>query len=97
MSALMVAKITVKKAPKFKEYIEKTFQVAAPYGAELLARDTTEQVLTGETKNHDRLVIVKFPSVENIEAWYGSNEYQQLVPLREAGADIEMTSYQVVE
>jgi uncharacterized protein (DUF1330 family) len=97
MSAIMIAKISVKNPTKLKEYIEKTFQIAAPYGAELLARGTIEQVLTGETKNHDRVVVVKFPSVDNIMAWHESTEYQQLIPLRTEGAHIEMTSYQLIE
>ena len=38
MSALMIATITVKDPEKFQQYLAKTQEVAAPYGAELLFR-----------------------------------------------------------
>ncbi|MGI9422724.1 MAG: DUF1330 domain-containing protein [Hyphomicrobiaceae bacterium] len=46
MSALMIARITVKDPAKFQEYFTKTQQVAAPYGAELLVRGKADHALT---------------------------------------------------
>ncbi|MBZ0215293.1 MAG: DUF1330 domain-containing protein, partial [Fimbriimonadaceae bacterium] len=42
------------------------------------------------------VVIVRFPSLEKLNAWYASDEYQALVPLREEAANIKMTGYQII-
>lgn len=52
MSALMIAPITVRDPEKFQQYLTKTQEVAAPYGAELLFRGAVDKTLTGEEKDH---------------------------------------------
>ena len=96
MSALMIARITVKNLKKFEEYLAKTKKVAAPYGAELVFQGNANRALTGD-EDHSVVVIVKFPSVEKIDAWFASDGYRPLVALRDQGANMHsMTSYQVV-
>ncbi len=96
MSALMIANITVKNPEKFQEYIAKTTQVAAPFGAELLHRGKIDKVLNGGSKDHDLTIIVKFPSLDKINEWHGSDAYQPLKALRQEAADMQMTSYEVL-
>ena len=96
MSALMIANITVKDPEKFQEYIAKTRQIAATFGAELLYRGKVDRALTGESKDHELTIIVKFPSLEKINEWYGSDAYRPLMSLREEAADMQMTSYEVL-
>ena len=95
MSALMIARITVKDPAKFQEYLAKTQAVAAPYGAELVHRGKADKALTGESADHKLAVIVKFPSLAKLDEWYGSDAYQPLKALRDAGTDMRMTSYEV--
>ena len=95
MSALMIARITVKDPAEFQEYLAKTQAVAAPYGAELVHRGKADKALTGESADHELAVIVKFPSLTKLDEWYGSDAYQPLKALRDAGADMRMTSYEV--
>ena len=96
MSALMIANVTVKDPAKFQEYIAKTTQVAGTFGAELLVRGKADRVLSGESKDHDLTIIVKFPSLEKINEWYGSDAYKPFKTLREEAADMQMTSYEVM-
>lgn len=96
MSALMIAKVTVKNPAIFQEYLAKTKEVAAPYGAKLLFRGSYEKTLTGDKQDHGMTVIVQFPSLEKIHAWFESDAYQPLIPLREEGADIKMVSYEEI-
>ncbi len=96
MSALMIANITVKNPEKFQEYIAKTTQVAATFGAELLLRGKVDRALTGESEDHSLTIIVKFPSLEKINEWYGSDAYQPLIALRDEGSEMKMTSYEVL-
>ncbi len=92
----MIAKITVKNPEKFQEYIAKTRDVAGAYGAELLYRGKAEKMLTGGEKDHGLTIIVKFPSLQKIDEWYKSDAYRPLMELREQGADMQMTSYEVM-
>lgn len=93
MSALMTARITVKNPEKFQDYLAKTQQVAAPYGAELLYRGKVDRALNGND-DHAIIIMVKFPSIEKINEWYDSDAYQPLKALRDEGADMQITSYQ---
>ena len=95
MSALMIARITVKDPEKFQEYFAKTQQVAAPYGAELLYRGKVDRALNGDD-DHGLAVIVKFPGIEELNEWYDSDAYQPLKALRDEGTDMQMTSYEVL-
>ena len=96
MSALMIARITVKDPQKFQEYLAKTREVAAGYGAKLVHRAKAGRGLVGGSKDHDLTIIVSFPSLEKIDEWFASDAYQPLVALRDEGADMQMTSYEVM-
>ena len=95
MSALMVARITVKDPEKFQDYLAKTQQVAIPYGAELQFRGKADRVLNGND-DHAITIMVKFPNIEKINEWYDSDAYQPLKALRDEGADMQMTSYEAL-
>ena len=79
MSALMIATITIKDQEKFQQYLAKTQEVAAAYGAELLFRGIVDGSLTNHDKDHGLAVIVRFPSIEKINEWIDSEEYQPLI------------------
>ncbi len=96
MSAFMIVTITVKNPEKLQQYIAKVQKVSAQYGAELLHRGKIGRALSGHDKDHDLAVVVRFPSIEKIDAWYDSEEYQPLIALREEGADMKITSYEVL-
>ena len=93
MNAIMIATITVKNPENFRDYLTKVQTVAAPYGAEMMFRGNANEVLTGENGDHQIVVIVKFPSVNAINQWYDSDEYQALIPIREKGAEMKITTY----
>ena len=61
-----------------------TSQVGLPIARELVAA------------GNDVLALGRYGgkgSREKIEAWYNSDEYQPLVPLREAASEMKITSY----
>ena len=93
MSALMIARIAVKDQAKFQDYLAKSKAVASTYGAELMFRGKADKVLTGEDLDHGLLVIARFPSIEQVDAWFNSAEYQPLKALRDEGTVMEMTTY----
>lgn len=95
MSALMISTINVKDPTKFQEYLTGTQQIAKRYGAEMLVRGKADRFLTGGDSDHELVVVVRFPNIENLDRWYASEEYQALVPFRKEGAEMAMTSYRV--
>lgn len=96
MSALMIARITVKDPAKFQEYFAKTQHVAVPYGAEMLYRGKVDRALNGDN-DHALAVIVKFPNTAKLNEWYDSDAYRPLKRLRDEGTDMHMTSYEIVD
>ena len=97
MSALLIARITIKDPDKFKEYAGKARETWMSAGAEALFRARPVKILTGGEPDHEITVIFKFPSLEAIHDWYESDAYTPLHGLRAEGADFHMTSYEILD
>jgi uncharacterized protein (DUF1330 family) len=91
ISALTIARITVKDPEKFQEYLTQTQKVTVPFAAELLHRGKVDRAPNG-SGDHAIAVMMKFPSIEKINEWYNSDAYQPLKALRDEGAAMQMTS-----
>ena len=94
MSALMIARITVKDPAKFQDYLARSKRLATTFGAELLHRGEVKRALNG-ADDHQIAVIARFPSMDALEDWYDSDAYQPLKALRDAGTDMQMTAYAI--
>ena len=97
MTALMISRIKVKDPAKLQTYLAKVQAVAGPYRAEMVFRGTPDRVLNGDINSgvgdHGLVVVVQFPDAERLNGWFESDAYQDLVALREAAAEMHMTSY----
>jgi len=96
MSALTVARLTIKDPEKFKDYASKAPQTMEDFGAEFLLRGSGGKNLTGGANDHQVTVIYQFPNLESVEAWYSSKAYQDLIALRDDAADIQIFSYELM-
>ena len=94
MSAYMISQVTVTDKAKFQSYIESTRTVAAKYGAKPVAIGTQPKMLNGESDGHQMVFVIEFETMEKLDAWHDSDEYQALVSLREEGSDQRMMAYQ---
>lgn len=83
--AYFVAQITIRDRSEYEKYLEACDRVCARFNGEYLAVDSAPQVLEGEW-SHERLVIIGFPCAEDLEKWYYSPEYQEILRFRLAGA-----------
>lgn len=92
MSAFFVATVRVKDPQKFQEYAKKASETFAAHGGEIVLRGKAELALAGSNK-HDAIGIVKFPDMKTLEAWFHSNEYQAIIPLRKKAADMTIIAY----
>lgn len=85
MPAYVLANIEVTDSAGFAEYRKLAPASIAAFGGRFIVRGGAMQVLEG-TWNPKRLVILEFPDLATIQAWYHSPEYQQLVELRKRTA-----------
>ncbi|MBN3785598.1 DUF1330 domain-containing protein [Burkholderia sp. Ac-20353] len=82
MSAYLIADVDVKDPALFEEYKREVPATEARYGGKYLGRGGLTKVLEGDWQPH-RLVIVEFPDMDSLMAWYGSPEYVRLKAIRE--------------
>ncbi len=94
MSAFFVATVKVKDPEKFQEYAQKAGETMAPHGGEAVLRGKINDVLVGHA-DHQAVGIVKFPSQDALSAWFHSDAYQKIVPLRDEAADMTIATYLV--
>ncbi|HJR89390.1 MAG TPA: DUF1330 domain-containing protein [Aeromicrobium sp.] len=86
MSAYIIFNNRVTDPDGMADYIPKAMETLAPYDPELLVLDEQAQVLEG-TPDFPRMVVIKFKSRSDAEAWYNSAEYGEVRPLRLAATD----------
>ena len=96
MPAYMISHVTVTDKTKFDSYFEKTRAVGAKYGAKPVAIGTQPKMLNGESDGHQMLVIAEFETMEKLDTWHNSDEYQALVSLRDEGSDQRMVAYEAM-
>lgn len=94
MNAFFVATSSIKDPEKFQLYAEKAGETFARYDAEPVLRGKFEGTLKGDADHHV-VGIIKFPTVEALREWYGSDAYQALVPMRDEAADMTICVYSV--
>lgn len=81
MPALLVVNETIIEPELFEEYKRAVVPTLEKFGGRFLARGAALEVLEANgTWAPDRLVIVEFPDMAALKAWYDSPEY---APARE--------------
>ncbi|MGR9178889.1 DUF1330 domain-containing protein (plasmid) [Rhizobium leguminosarum] len=88
MAAYFIAHGTLKNTEKMLEYVDRSGPIVAHYGGEFISVGEVKAVLTGKHK-HKRTAIFKFPDVASAEAWYNSDAYKAIWPLRNEAGDFD--------
>lgn len=92
-NAYAVGQINVKNPELWAEYRDKVPATLTPHSGELVFRGQQKAGLAGHNSYPD-IVVIRFPSLTDLDNWFSSEAYQVLIPLREAAADVVLTSYQ---
>ncbi|MEP3115608.1 DUF1330 domain-containing protein [Nisaea sp.] len=95
MTAFFVATLTVKDPTKMQAYAKQAAETFKPFGGEMVMRGKLGAVLTGGDAGHQMTGIATFPTMPDLEAWYASDAYQAIIPLRDEAADIAIAAYDV--
>lgn len=81
MPALLIADIEVTDAAGYDEYQRQVPAYVAAYDGRFIFRGGQTQVLEGSWRAH-RIVIIEFPSMAKLMAFYDSADYATLKSLR---------------
>ena len=88
-SAYVIANVTVTNPEQYADYRKLSTIAAQAYGAEFCVRGGAVEVLEGDW-TPDRVVILKFQTVENAKAYYHSVEYTAAIEARQGAAVMRM-------
>lgn len=70
----------------YDDYIEKVKPIVESYGGEYLAR-TEDVTALSPLRQPDRVIIIRFPSREGLDACFDSDEYRRIMKEREYSVD----------
>ena len=91
MSALFIAQVTQLIDPeKLNEYSSKAGPTVEKHNGEIIFRGVTKKMVAGENPVQ-AVAIMQFDSIEEAEAWYFSDDYQALIPIRNAAIEVNIT------
>lgn len=75
--------------PEVFEYIERIQATLDPFGGRFLVHGGRLDVLEGAWPGD--VVLIEFPDMEQARAWYDSPAYQEILPMRTAHFDGDVT------
>jgi uncharacterized protein (DUF1330 family) len=84
-SAYIIANVRVTNPVQYEQYKKLATRAMQVHGAEVCVRGGAVQVLEGDW-HPDRVVILKFKSVDQARRFYDSAEYEQARAAREGAA-----------
>ena len=89
MAAYVVVQIAVEDPIAYEEYKALAPPSIAAYGGRYIVRGGPSEVLEGSWQP-PRLVVLKFPTVAQAQAWWASPEYAPAKAVRQGCASTEM-------
>jgi uncharacterized protein (DUF1330 family) len=90
MSAYVVSEVQIVDEDAAAHYRRWAAESIATYGGRYLARGAEAIVVEGEPTNR-QLVIVEFPSMDQLRTWYSSPEYARALQFRHAALERRLT------
>jgi uncharacterized protein (DUF1330 family) len=74
--------------PAIVEYLERIDATLEPFGGRFIIHGAVPEVLEGDWTGD--LIVIAFADLERARAWYRSEAYRQLIPLRADNSDGEI-------
>lgn len=92
MAAYLVGHIKVIDEELWNQYVAGVAESITHYEAKIIFRGKLDKILAGKHQ-YDLAVVIEFNNQYTIDAWYESEKYQALIPLRDKAADVVITTY----
>lgn len=86
MSAYLICMVRVEDPETYKRYAARTPDLVHKHGGRFLVRGGEVTTLEGP-EFKDRLVVLEFPSKEAIEKFHASDEYQEVMKIRQSSSE----------
>jgi uncharacterized protein (DUF1330 family) len=86
MAAYLLALVDVKDPEAYSKYTARTPDVIARYGGRFIVRNGEKSTPEGPEETR-RMVIVEFDSLDAAHTFYYSDEYQEVLKLRQAASE----------
>jgi len=87
MAAYVIADVRdVRNAEDLLEYRRRNTDAVAKHGGRFVVRGGEATVLEGEWPTQ-RMVVIEFPDADAARAWWESEEYEEIKPLRRGASD----------
>lgn len=93
MPAYLVGTIRVTDPAQWQAYVQRVNATFAAFGGRLLFRAERAAGLNGDAHG-ERIVVAEFGDLAALQRWHDSPDYQALIALRDAGAEVVLTAYQ---
>jgi uncharacterized protein (DUF1330 family) len=92
MAVYLIAQIQINDRDEYGKYEAGFLEIFSKYPGEILVVSEDAVILEGDWP-YTRTVVLRFPSAEDAQSWYESDEYQALAQhrLRASTANIVMT------
>lgn len=81
MTAYLMARVSVNNPDLFAKYAEKVPEIVREHGGRFLVRGGDPLTIEGPAEQR-RIVLIEFPDVDRLRAFYGSPEYRKIVGFR---------------
>ena len=86
MPAYLIVRANVTDMQQYQEYMKLTPAIVEKYGGEFIIRGGDKVVLEGPDIT-DRIVMLRFDSVDAARRMYNSDEYQAAIKVRQGAAE----------
>ena len=88
MSVYFMASIRINNDQEYQLYLDRSEEIFARYNGSYLAVDNKPEVLEGKW-NYKRAVLIHFDKQKDFDAWYRSDEYQEILQYRISAAECD--------
>lgn len=85
MAAYVIVSVEVNDAEAYSAYSREVPATLEPYGGTFVVRGGAWEAMEG-TWTSGRIVVLRFPGVEQAKAWHASPAYQAILPIRQQNA-----------
>ena len=96
MPAYLLVRANVTDMEQYQQYMKLTPAIVEKYGGTFIIRGGDKVILEGPAVP-ERIVLLKFDSIEAVERMYNSDEYQAAIKVREGAAQASFIVMEGVE
>jgi uncharacterized protein (DUF1330 family) len=91
MAAYLIVEHIITDPAMFDDYRTRVAPMIAKHGGRYLTKGGSHKLPEGGHWKPERVVIIEFPDMQALDAWYTSAEYQPMIALRkQCTSDLDM-------